>query len=112
MNATTTTTPEKKQGRRPDYKGDGSALWINEKDGKKRVAVRTPGHTTMTAFEVPADKRKTGQSGARSPDFRADGISVWFETSPAKQGRDYAVQYAKVVIVGHEPVSLFLNQDQ
>lgn len=47
-------------GREPDFKGDGVAVWVNEKDGKKSLAIKIVGHEYIYAFRyIPKPKPKT-----------------------------------------------------
>lgn len=98
-------TPQTRTARQPDYKADGIALWLNEKDGKRTVNVRIKGMTPLMGKEVAADKRKTYAKGGRTEDFRGFGLRVWFDTS--KSG----TPYANVRVVGCKPMPAFLNPD-
>jgi hypothetical protein len=42
---------ETKVGRRPDFKGDGVAVWVNEKDGKKYLSINVLGSIRLAAFK-------------------------------------------------------------
>lgn len=45
-----------KKGRRPDYTGDGVAVWRNtDKNGKEYLAVQLVGHSVVSAF-LPREK--------------------------------------------------------
>lgn len=103
---TTETAPAARQARGPDYKADGVALWVNDReDGSKYVSIKVAALNTVYANEVKAEDRRTTQKG-RSPDFSGNGVAVWFET--AKSG----VQYASIRIVGCESVAAFLNEEK
>jgi len=41
---------QNKIGRAPDFKGDGVAVWVNEKDGKKYLSVVVLGQLRLAAF--------------------------------------------------------------
>ena len=43
---------DEKKGKRPDYKGDGIAIWINEdKNGKKYLSCKILNSINIVAFE-------------------------------------------------------------
>lgn len=42
---------EGKPGRRPDYKGDGVAVWINEKDGKTYLSIKLLNSISVAAWK-------------------------------------------------------------
>jgi hypothetical protein len=37
--------------RAPDFKGDGVAVWVNEKDGKKYLSIKILNNFTIVAFK-------------------------------------------------------------
>lgn len=39
------------QGKQPDFKGDGVAVWVNEKDGKVFLSIKLVGHDYVLAFK-------------------------------------------------------------
>ena len=44
-------TEQKAPGRRPDFKGDGVAVWVNlDKNGNKYLAIKILGGLTVRAF--------------------------------------------------------------
>lgn len=36
--------------RHPDFKGDGVAVWVNEKDGRQHLYIKVVGHNPIYAF--------------------------------------------------------------
>lgn len=42
---------EKETGRQPDFKGDGVAVWVNEKEGKKSLAIKILNGFTIYAYK-------------------------------------------------------------
>ena len=39
----------KQKGRSPDFKGDGVAVWTNQKDGRTYLSIKLVGHNTIYA---------------------------------------------------------------
>lgn len=59
---------EKKKGRKPDYKGDGVAVWIKgpDKNGNKFLSIKLAGHNSVLAFKnVPRDLKQLPEHGTR-----------------------------------------------
>lgn len=53
-------TQENKQGDKPQYTGDGVAVWINtDKNGKQYLSIKLAGHNTVNAFKyVPKETQE------------------------------------------------------
>lgn len=49
---------QNRNARKPDYKGDGIAIWVNEKDGNKYLSVRLLGSITLRAFKNEPKKEE------------------------------------------------------
>jgi hypothetical protein len=51
-------TQETKQGRKPDFKGDGVAVWVNEKDGNKYLSIKLLGSINVAAWKNEPKEKK------------------------------------------------------
>lgn len=45
-------TEDKKPGKKPDYSGDGVAVWVHkDPEGRERLRIKLVGHEYVTAFK-------------------------------------------------------------
>lgn len=56
------TEDKKPEGRKPDFKGDGVAVWVNEKDGKKSLGIKLAGHDYVYAYENKEEEKPKSET--------------------------------------------------
>lgn len=64
-------TENNNTGRAPDFKGDGVAVWVNEKpsDGQKYLSIAVLGNIRLAAFKYEQKKEEVKPTSANEIDM-------------------------------------------